>query len=359
MPINSKRDYSVLIVGPDLTLEGGVANIYRSLKWDAGDRVKYLSVTPGKHNAGMFFIWGMLLKYVRCVRNAQIIQINPSLDFRSVVRDGTLLLIAKVMRKRTIVFFHGWDDNFANKLKNVKLSGWMFAQVFSNTDIFCVLSPLFTKKLTSLRVRVHKVFAIPTVADDSYIGKNAPEKKTTGPIHILFLSRFDENKGVSIVLRAFELLQERSPGHFRLTLAGNGPLFQDYAEKFLRNPNPDITLPGFVDGEGKHKLLESANVLLLPSRSEGLPCAILEAMLYGLVIISRPIGGIPDWVKSPQNGWLLESLEPGEYANVLETLSKNRQLLEQIGRNNRALAERHFTPARIKQRMMMIHKAAL
>src|SRR6188768_3270018 len=158
MPINSKRGYSVLIVGPDLTLEGGVANIYRSLKWDPEERVKYLAVTPSRINSSIYFIPGMLLRYIRSIWSVQIVQINPSLDFRSTVRDGALLLIAKAMRKKAVVFFHGWDDKFENKLKTSMLTSWIFGKVFSKTDAFCVLSPLFIKKLIGLGVRINKSF---------------------------------------------------------------------------------------------------------------------------------------------------------------------------------------------------------
>ena len=76
-----------------------------------------------------------------------------------------------------------------------------------------------------------------------------------------------------------------------------------------------IEFVGWVDGNQKIDLLNNSNVFILPSYNEGLPIAILEAMSYGLAIISTNVGGIPEIVN--QNGILIN---PGDKIKLTEAI---------------------------------------
>jgi glycosyltransferase involved in cell wall biosynthesis len=74
-------------------------------------------------------------------------------------------------------------------------------------------------------------------------------------------------------------------------------------------------------------------------------------ILYGLVIVSRPVGGIPDWVKVPANGVLTDSLDPKEYAALIDTLCDDKEKMNQIEVTNKEYAQSFFTPNSLTNRL--------
>ena len=81
----------------------------------------------------------------------------------------------------------------------------------------------------------------------------------------------------------------------------------------------------------------------MPSLSEGLSSAILEAMASSLPIVASNVGGIPELVKDEENGLLTESADPASLAKAIQRLAENPDLFLRMGRINRRLAEERFT----------------
>jgi glycosyltransferase involved in cell wall biosynthesis len=108
--------------------------------------------------------------------------------------------------------------------------------------------------------------------------------------YLLFLGRVHEKKGIDVLLRAFADLARDAPD---LRLAIAGPVDERFAVRFrglldASGLRPRIVVPGHVEGQVKHALLQHAEVFALPSYGEGLPMAALEAMASRCpVVLSR------------------------------------------------------------------------
>lgn len=76
-----------------------------------------------------------------------------------------------------------------------------------------------------------------------------------------------------------------------------------------RNLDKNVKFAGWVNGREKTKLLEESRIFLFPSYNEGMPMAVLEAMAYGLAVVTTRIGGIPNLITDGQTGFLAK---PGE-----------------------------------------------
>ena len=85
----------------------------------------------------------------------------------------------------------------------------------------------------------------------------------------------------------------------------------------------------------------NADVLVLPSLSEGFPVTILEAMASGLPVIATRVGGVPEIIENNVNGYLVETENPQEIAEALLTLLRDEQLRKCISGNNRKKAENY------------------
>jgi glycosyltransferase involved in cell wall biosynthesis len=166
-----------------------------------------------------------------------------------------------------------------------------------------------------------------------------PRRSVSGPLRLIYAGRLAEDKGVfDLPLIARELLARGCS--VRWTIQGTGA---DGAR--LRERWPDTTavwtglqpMSAVLDGYGQQ------DVLVMPSRNEGLPVALLEAAAAGVVpVISNLPSGIPEVVTPGLTGF---SPEPGDvrgFAEAVERLDRDRMLLESASAAVRALARRHY-----------------
>jgi glycosyltransferase involved in cell wall biosynthesis len=86
--------------------------------------------------------------------------------------------------------------------------------------------------------------------------------------------------------------------------------------------------------------LDGATVLVLPSRSEGLPRVVLEAFARGRGVIACRAGGVPDLVEDGVNGLLVDPGDAAQLADALVRVLADRSLAELIGAEARRRAER-------------------
>lgn len=348
----------VLITVPHPSFHGGVGNIFKVLKLDRASSIKYFYNTRQNKSADLISGILMIIRFTFEIKKFDAVHLNPSLDFKAVVRDGILLLISKMWGKKVIVFFHGWDDSFENRLYEVPFYKFVFQFVFGRTDQFILLGDIFYRKLWRLGIRNKPVDYMPTVADDTFC--KAFDRITEGAksqrVNLLFIGGFVNGKGIDIVLRSFQLLLKFDLDlELTLTLAGDGPELERCKQFVSDNQIKNINFAGYVSGKKKHDCFVFSDILFFPSLSEGLPCVIMEAMLYGLAIVTRPIGAIPDWVKHNVNGWLSDSMDPRVFAEGILYLLSQPDILDRMKSVNQEIACQNFTPVRISEKINKVY----
>lgn len=154
------------------------------------------------------------------------------------------------------------------------------------------------------------------------------------PIDVIFVGRFESVKGIQNLVATLPGLIERHPD-IRIRLLGSGEQREE-VERFVEREgiSNHVTFTGWVDREEIPGHLNDARLLLMPSISEGVPKAILEAMACGTVPIATPVGGIPDLIDDGMNGFLLQDSNPKEIERtVLRAL--RRDDLNDISNNAR------------------------
>jgi glycosyltransferase involved in cell wall biosynthesis len=122
------------------------------------------------------------------------------------------------------------------------------------------------------------------------------------PLHLLFVGRFAFNKGIDVLLDvAMRLEREGHGGLVRFKLVGDGPLLTRYQRMGLPG---NVELLGRVDDAGLDRLYRECDAFVLPTRFEGMPTVVLEAMARGCPIIVSDVGATAELVDS-SNGYLL------------------------------------------------------
>lgn len=260
--------------------------------------------------------------------------------FGSVVRKSVLALVATAIGVPTVLHLHGAEFD----------------------DYFLALSPWRRKQLIWVMRRCARVVVIGTYWRDfvveelgleparvALIYNGAPalvtrpaDRISAGPPMLLMLGELGPRKGTPELITALATtsLQQRE---WTATLAGNGPVDQFRTEVAALGLSDRIQLPGWQNVDQVRALLRTADILILPSRQEGLPMAILEAMGCGVAVISTPVGAIPDAIIDGETGLLVPPGDAPALARAIARLLDDPESRRSLAEKARARFELLFT----------------
>ena len=93
----------------------------------------------------------------------------------------------------------------------------------------------------------------------------------------------------------------------------------------------------------KDKLLREADVFFLPSYNEGMPMSVLDAMGYGLPVVSTNVGGIPKIVHDEENGYCCEPGDTRQFSNKISQLLINDDYRQAAAKNSICIVESRYS----------------
>ncbi len=285
--------------------------------------------------------------------------INPTLDARSFYRDAVFCWLAHARGRQVLVFFRGWDTIFEGKIRDRFLLRQLFSRTLARSRQFVVLGRVFVDKLKALGCSTDSRFWIETTVADSTHFANfsiAGRSRAVDRLRLLFLARVTRPKGPWQALQALQIAQRRRPDlALELVIAGPGPELPKLRAHIESCGIHNVILAGPVRDTAKASLLASSHVLLHPTASdEGLPNVILEAMLYGLPVLTTAIGAIPEVIVHMKNGFVAESPDPEIFADWIIELATNTNLRYSMALANHDEAMRSYTDQAVRARFKQI-----
>jgi glycosyltransferase involved in cell wall biosynthesis len=149
---------------------------------------------------------------------------------------------------------------------------------------------------------------------------------------ILFVGRPFYLKGVDLLLRAFNDIADEFPD-FTLRIVGHLPEKDEYRHLF--EGHPQIEFFGSVMPDKVLDLAADCYVLVLPSRSEGMPRVLMEAMASGRPIIASSVGGIPHYIRHAETGVLFEREDVEGLKKALREVLSDEEYATRLGRAGR------------------------
>ena len=255
------------------------------------------------------------------------------------VRDAAYLLTARLLGRKVVCMFHGSEATYARGQE--EKAGWCVRQYNRCSKIF-VLSSDFQSLMQRIGIRVPLVLTT-TEVDDALLEGFDASRRSGAVRSILYLARIDRNKGIWETIDAFAMLHRKHP-HLHLNICGNGePAFVKEVEEYVENNRiRGITFHGRVSGSRKVDAFACNDIYILPSHSEGMPTSLLEAMAFGLPVITRPVGGVPDFFENGRMGFMLDSFAPKDFADRMEVLMQDSRLCRDISLFNHRYACARF-----------------
>ena len=170
----------------------------------------------------------------------------------------------------------------------------------------------------------------------------ATERKTSDVPELLMLGELGRRKGTPELVEALgtpELRRRR----WTATLAGNGAVNEFRTTLDSQGLSDRVRVPGWVSPHDARQLLGNADIFLLPSRDEGLPMAILEAMAAAVPVIATPVGAIPDAIIDGETGILVPPGDVSALVNAIARLIDDPSLRGDLARNARSRFHLMFT----------------
>ncbi len=160
---------------------------------------------------------------------------------------------------------------------------------------------------------------------------------------LLTVARLHAQKGLDVLLEAAALLRRRP---FRWVVAGEGKEHDALASRSRRLGVDDVVrLAGFRgDAVG---LMKSCDLFVLPSRWEGLPIVLLEAMAAGRPVVATRVGGNTDLVVDGETGILVPPDDPAALAAAIERLLADPALAARIAARGQAMVRERYSVERM------------
>jgi glycosyltransferase involved in cell wall biosynthesis len=272
-----------------------------------------------------------------------VVHINTSLVRRAIIRDVLLYGVAHSAGKPVLLHIHGGP--FINgKLRLKRLA----KNLLKDAQRVIVLSELERQALLKY-VPNANIEVLPNAVPVDEI----PEiEKNPGWKKILYFGRIDANKGLKEIVEACRILKGEGL-EFRFNCYGSGPQKAGFVRDMTAALGDRFFYGGVVTGADKWRVLAENDIFLLPSKYEGLPMALLEAMAAGCVPVVSDVGSVSTVVRDGDNGYLVE---PGKVEQVVERL---RELLpgdlSGMSENARATIREGFDISRYVERLDAVY----
>jgi len=345
----------VVMFGPDLDLKGGISFVVLAyLKAGLQKKVSLIFIPTTRDGTKR----SKIILFLICIfKSLKILLINKvdichfHVSHRgSFYRKLVLVGIAKLFRCKVIAQIHGSD--FEDFITKRAVNRWLARRMLAAADVVIVLSDRWKAKMASIskKATVVKLF------NPACPPERRTVRKSDGALTVLFLGELSLRKGTYDLLHCIK--EQRSyyeKKRVKFIIAGNGDV-EEVKKIVERNVlNDVVSVPGWVSGDVKKSYLSNADIYILPSYHEQMPMSILEAMAYGLPIISTRVAGIPEMVDDGLNGILIDPGDTEKLNSALKELIESKACRGVMGQKSMKIVAEKFDGAIIIERLVSIY----
>ena len=168
-------------------------------------------------------------------------------------------------------------------------------------------------------------------------------------LEVLSVGRLVEKKGMDVLIKSAGEIAKAGGAQLRVRIAGGGPQLDELQEIVeMLPPTAEVELLGDTDNDTVMQLMSQADVFALPCRvaksgdRDGIPVVLMEAMARGRCVISGDLETIRELVEHDISGIMIPPGDQARLTEVLIELAKDRDRVDELGRNARARIEEEF-----------------
>jgi len=288
-----------------------------------------------------------------------------SLGSLGILQLGVVLLFNRFKKRRPVIIEpHGSFNSVIYEYYGVslryllqRLYVFYLRKLSALVDCFIVVSHHQRDLWTKLGFPPEKVTVLPPFVD---LDVNLTEELHVDQNNksILYAGRLSKEKGIDVLITALPYVLQ-NVSNVELHIAGDGALKKgliDLARKL--GVQSHVVFDGHIPHERMAEIYRKSDVFVLPSTcAEGFPLSILEAMNYGLPVITTGIGGQAELVKQGFNGELVRPGDSKDLAEKISVLLRCPDLAEALGKNAKVFG-REFGPQEHTKKLERIYERA-
>lgn len=226
------------------------------------------------------------------------------------------------------------------------LSGRGIAKLLKKCDGLVALTAIEKKQMLRQGIEESKIRVIPNGIDLSSFA-SLPNRglwkaslKTTDHL-VLYSGRIDmPSKGCDVLVEAVSIAQNQV-GACTLVFAGPDWGYQQQLSRLAEERHVKVVFTGNLTPAELRTALASCDVFVLPSRTEAMGIAILEAMACGAPVVASRVGGIPSLVRSGETGLLVPPDNPKALADAICRIIKDRKFASNLAANAKRLVQQY------------------
>jgi len=337
----------ILINTPKLDELGGVSNYFLVLKNYFTKSIKFHTVGTRNNVSGFLFFPFDIIGFIFNIIfwKPDVIILNPSFGEKAVRRDAVYAFISNIFKINYIVFIHGWNEKFE---KRVFFHNLFYINNLFKAKTILVLSSEYEKKLIKFGYKGKITLTTSLVNNDLLKGADVKKKSDkNNDLIFLFLARIIVEKGIFIAINAFANTLKNYP-NCKLYIVGDGNSLKK-AKNFVKNRFiKNVTFFGRLSGSELSQVYLESDVYLFPSyHGEGMPTSILEAMAFGLPVITTPNGGIKDFFVDNRMGYYINFKDGDSLVEKMMQLLENPELILEISKFNKNFAYNNFLASKV------------
>jgi glycosyltransferase involved in cell wall biosynthesis len=291
---------------------------------------------------------GQLLVYLAAIGQAIRFKFHRRTIFHihfagrgSVLRKGVLCALLRLMQCQYVIHSHAADINLFPQwtpgfLRHFILWGLTGARKVIVLSTFWreFYAPLFN-------LPESRFLVLPNPAD---LPEIIPDRSGRPILNLLFLGRIGERKGAFDLIRAFARIDQDVRSRSRLILAGDGDVTAAQALVDELGIANQVHMTGWISADEVQGLLENSDILLLPSRAEGMAMALIEAMSWGLAVVATNVGGASEFLEDGYNSILVQPGDIDAISTAIATLDASSELRAALGHAARETIARFAIP---------------
>lgn len=266
----------------------------------------------------------------------------------SAFEKGIMIILCELFKSKALIFPRAGsliEQTSKNYFFNITIRF-----LYNRSSIFLCQGPKWEEyALNTLKIPASKVLTINnwTATNELLEIGNKRKYYNDDKAKILFVGWLEDFKGVFELLNVIKIiLQENS--NLTMTFVGDGSAMQK-AKKIVKDSNlgNSIKFLGWKSGNELSECYAANNIFVLPSWSEGLPNAVIEAMAAGLSVISTNVGTIPEVFTNNENLILVSPKNEKQLLKSLKEIISDHEFRIKIAKNGHIFSKQRFSSEKV------------
>lgn len=359
------NSYNVQEVGlaKAFTLKGHQCDIVLYNGNRADRRAPYLFEHDGKRY--QFIIYWM--KGVSFFKNGFMPSVKKIISDYDVIQvheyDQIMSWELYTKQKKPTVIYHG--PYYGEYAKGYNLKCRIFDKLFlkrrNYENIIAVTKSKLATDFLAEKGFQHVITAGVGINTDNFGDCNLDRKQEGNSKNLLYVGKIEERRNVYFLIDVFRALYQED-STFKLTLIGSGD--KGYKERFLQFIEPELAQGNIIYREkATQKELgeyyKQADLFVFTSNYEIFGMVLLEAMYFGVPVISSVNGGSTTLIEDGYNGYTMEKFDKKMWTDSIIRIMQNKELLTKLSMHARQTIQFHYTWDALTDKFLAAYELAI